>query len=128
MRVQYTGGIEPADNYTITNITGTQVRLSKSVTLGIDVGATIVFAPSSSTGDKQQCVIPLDLSPPFTGKDYGLDTNGKRITSMPGANLDITVMSLSSNTSTVTSANTTDVFSSFIRINGIYKIKARTIT
>ena len=128
MRAQYTGGIEPSGNYTITNIAGTQVRLSKAVTLTIDSGATIVFAPSGSTGDKQQCVIPLDLSPPFVGKDYGLDTNGRRITSVPGANLDVTVMMLSSNTATVTAANTTDVFSASIKINGTYRIKARKIT
>lgn len=128
MRVQYTGGIEPSSNYTIVNITGDQVRLDKSITVDIGVGATITFAPSVSTGDKQQCVIPLDLSPPFIGKDYGLDTGGKSIVSLPGSNLDITVLALSSNTTTVSTANTSDVYSSFIRINGTYKIKARTIT
>jgi len=127
MRVQYTGGIEPDSNITITAIGGNQVTLSSTTTGDIDAGATITFAPQSSTGDKQQCVIPLDLSPPFSGVEYGLDTNGKRIVGTPSANLDIAVLSLSSNTSAVSSANTTDVFDAQITVNGIYRIKARQI-
>lgn len=127
MRVQYTGGIEPSGNYTISNIAGNQVTLNNVITSTIDVGATIVFSPSGSTGDKQQCVIPLDLSPPFIGTSYGLDSGGRRIVGVPTANLNISVLALSSNTSIVTTANTTDVFSAFININGTHQIKARKV-
>lgn len=127
MRVQYTGGIEPENNVTIVAVGGNQVTLSSTLTATIDAGATITFAPQGSSGDKQQCVIPLDLSPPFTGVEYGLDTEGKRIVGVPSSNLDISTLSLSSNTAIVSSANTTDVFDAQITVNGMYRIKARQI-
>jgi hypothetical protein len=128
MRVQYSGSIEPVSEAEITNISGNQVTINVQLSTTIEPGATITFAPGSSTGDKQQCVIPLDLSPPFIGKDYGLDTGGRSIKGVPSANLDVSVLTLSSNTTVVTTANTSDVFNSYVIINGTYKIKARAIT
>lgn len=129
MRVQYTGGIDPVSNYTVaTVVNGSQIRLNKGISETIDKGATVTFAPSGSTGDKQQCVIPLDLSPPFIGTVYGLDSGGRRIVGVSTANLDVTVLALSSNTAVVSAANTSDIYSAYISVNGVYKIKARMVT
>lgn len=127
MRVQFSGAIEPNSETTIASIGGNNVQLSAALTGNLNTGATVVFAPSSSIGDKQQCALPLDLSPPFLGVSYGLDSRGKRIVGSPSANLNITALALSSNTATIFSANTTDVFNAKIRINGNYRLKARKI-
>jgi len=36
---------------------------------------------SGTTVNKELCVLPLDLSPPFVGTSTGLSTNGKNIKS-----------------------------------------------
>jgi hypothetical protein len=70
-----------ADNTTVTNVSGTTITLSQNIISEINSGETIVFAPAGTTVNKEICVLPLDLSPPFIGVEAGLDTGGKSISS-----------------------------------------------
>jgi hypothetical protein len=119
--------LEPSANVRILAVGGNQITLNTPTTSAIDTGSTIVFAPSNSSGDKQQCILPLDLSPPFLGTNEGLDSRGKRIVPTVSANLHITTLALSSNSAVVSAANSTDVFDAALVINQIYRIKARQI-
>lgn len=49
----------------------------------IPIEAYVTFVPSSYGPDinRESCVLPLDVSPPFIGTETGLDTNGKGIVS-----------------------------------------------
>ena len=64
---------------TVTLITGNVLTLSASTTAIITQGETVVFAPSGTSVNKEICVLPLDLSPPFVGVPTGLSTDGKSI-------------------------------------------------
>jgi hypothetical protein len=44
----------------------------------IDVGQLIVFAPAGTTDNKEICFTPLDISPPFTAIEKGLQTTSVR--------------------------------------------------
>jgi hypothetical protein len=74
-------GSDIATNTTVTNVSGTTITLSQNIVSEIKSGETIVFAPAGTTVNKEICVLPLDLSPPFIGVDSGLDTGGKSISS-----------------------------------------------
>lgn len=80
--VQYDGSIP--DQTKVTDINGLTITLSEEITQTINIGETIVFAPDGTTENKEICVLPLDLSPPFIGIDIGLDTNNKGIKSSLG--------------------------------------------
>ena len=62
------------DGTTVTNISGNTVTLSTAVSLNQSV--TVVFAPSTSTSNKEGCIMPLNTAPPFSGTNDGLETTG----------------------------------------------------
>jgi len=66
---------------TVTGVSGTTITLSNNLAQTINQDETIVFAPAGTSVNKEICVLPLDLSPPFIGIDTGLDTNEKNIRS-----------------------------------------------
>jgi hypothetical protein len=75
---------------TVTNVSGTTITLSANIVTTISQGETVVFAPSGTSVNKEICVLPLDLSPPFIGIDVGLSTGGKNIkSSQPTFNLKV---------------------------------------
>ena len=123
MKVQYSGAIEPAANVVISSITGNTVTLSSTTTGPIKANMTIVFAPSNTTTDKQSCILPLDLSPPFLGVADGLDSSGKNIVSSNSV-LSVVALALNANNTLVSSANTSMSFDTKIKLNTSYRIKA----
>lgn len=52
------------------------VTIDRPVQSDMIEGITVVFAPSGTTLNKEQCVIPLNTAPPFSGTDTGLATSG----------------------------------------------------
>lgn len=123
MKVQYSGAIEPAANVVISSITGNTVTLSSATTGPIKANMTVVFAPSNTTTDKQSCILPLDLSPPFLGVSDGLDSSGKNIVSSNSV-LSVVALALNANNTLVSSANTSMSFDTKIKLNTSYRIKA----
>jgi hypothetical protein len=74
-------GDSVASSTTVTNVSGTTITISNTLLKTIISGQTIIFAPSGTTVNKELCVLPLDLSPPFVGAPTGISTNGKNIKS-----------------------------------------------
>ena len=80
----YTDAVDENDPTTLTKIAeinpagypNNTVRLTKTVSDTDDMvaGITVVFAPSSTTQNKEACVIPLNTAPPFVGTLDGLRT------------------------------------------------------
>lgn len=78
---QFDGSI-PAGSV-VTNFTpNTDVTINNALTADIPIQAYVVFGPAS-TGviNKESCVLPFDVSPPFVGTQQGLTTSGKNIRS-----------------------------------------------
>jgi hypothetical protein len=69
------------DGTTVLSIAGSIITLSANIIKTINPDETIVFAPAGTDVNKEICVLPLDLSPPFIGIDTGLSTNGKNVAS-----------------------------------------------
>lgn len=61
------------------------ITINTNVSTTIQQDETLTIAPWLPVGgtmpNKELCVLPLDLSPPFVGVPQGLSTNGKNITS-----------------------------------------------
>jgi hypothetical protein len=103
--VQYGDSI-PANTVVSSIDVGTNtVTLSNSLLATVNQDETVVFAPAGTDVNKEICVLPLDLSPPFIGVDTGLDTNSKSIKSTQ-ADFNLKVRSLEFRN---TVANTIDV-------------------
>lgn len=126
MRVQFSGAIEPAAGVTITSITGNNIVISAATTGAIRKNATITFAPSGSTGDKQQCVLPLDLSPPFVGVSDGIDTNGKTISSS-APTFRVTALNLTANNVANSIVTGSDTIDAKIKLNRDYRLLAKKV-
>lgn len=124
MRVQFSGAIEPTSDVTVSSISGNNIIISAATTGTIRKNATIAFAPSASSGDKQQCVLPLDLSPPFVGVSDGIDTNGKTISSS-ATTFRVTALNLSATNVANTIVTSTDKFDTKIKLNGSYRLLAK---
>lgn len=107
----------------VTDIVGLDVEISEFVTQTIEVGATIVFTPFGTSTNKEGCVLPLDLSPPFLGIETGLSTNGKNILSNYPSVFNVKFNNLISEANTVVSSSgsTPTYDRALISING-YKI------
>ena len=105
----------------IDSVTNT-ITLSASTTATITQGETIVFAPSGTLVNKEICVLPLDLSPPFVGVQTGLSTDGKSIKGMR------TVLNVRTNAITFKDAivNTATALDTFDRKISIKNIKNTT--
>lgn len=124
MRIQFSGAIEPVNAVTVTSISGNNIIISAATTGAIRKNATITFAPSASTGDKQQCVLPLDLSPPFVGVSDGIDTNGKTISSS-ATTFRVIALNLSATNVANSIVTNTDKIDAKIKINGSYRLLAK---
>lgn len=79
MIVQFGDSIPPAT--TVLSFTATTVTLSNPLASTINASETIIFAPAGTNVNKEICVRPIDISPPFVGVDTGLDTANKGIRS-----------------------------------------------
>ena len=103
-KVQFAGSIATTAVVTNVNTTTNIVTISTPLIGPLIVGATIVFAPAITTTNKEICVLPLDLSPPFEGVDTGLNTAEKSIKGVkPTLNVKIdrlTINNATVNTST----------------------------
>ena len=62
------------DGTTISQISSNTVTLSTAVSLNQSV--TVVFAPGTSSSNKEGCIMPLNTAPPFAGTNDGLETTG----------------------------------------------------
>jgi hypothetical protein len=102
-------------NTTVTDVSGTTITLSANIEDTINQDETIVFAPSGTDVNKEICVLPLDLSPPFIGVDTGLDTNGKNIRSSKST-FNVKVNSLEFRNTSVDEAIVTDQYDRKIQI------------
>ncbi|QMP83926.1 MAG: hypothetical protein [Caudoviricetes sp.] len=114
--VQYSDFIAPST--TVTNVVGTTVSLSGTtpITKQILNGATIVFAPSGTSVNKEICVLPLDTSPPFIPTPIGLSTFNKGLRSSPVLTQDFT-MSTANLVLTIPSSNVITVASGSLQYN-----------
>lgn len=118
MIVQFAGSIqEPTSVFSVAP-DGVTITLTSNLLTDILSGSTIVFAPAGTPVNKEICVIPLDLSPPFVGVDTGLDTNGKGIKSSIGQTaLNVKVNTIDM-TASVSSATTSESYDRKIDLGG----------
>ena len=79
MIVQFGNSILPAT--TVVGFTATTITLSNPLAIAINASETIIFAPAETNVNKEICVRPIDISPPFVGVPTGLDTSNKGIRS-----------------------------------------------
>jgi hypothetical protein len=113
---------------TVTNVSGTTITLSDNLTQTINQDETIVFAPAGTTVNKEICVLPLDLSPPFIGIDTGLSTDGKNIRSSE-TDFNLKVVNLEFRNATVNTASISETYDRLISIqNDSFAILANLIT
>lgn len=78
--IQFDGSI-PVESKVI-DITGNIVTISNPLSAQIDIESIIVIVPGEQPYiNKESCILPLDVSPPFVGIDTGLSTNGRNIKS-----------------------------------------------
>ena len=119
MVVQSTGYIPDSTTVTSVDAGTNSVIISNAVTADMISGITVVFAPAGTTLNKEQCVIPLNTAPPFSGTDTGLSTTGNLTLQTPGAELRAVGLEIqNASTSTVASGasyNTTVQ----ITVNGV---------
>lgn len=79
--VQFDSAISPGTTITnIDNINNT-ITLSSPLIGSIPIEAFVTFCPAGTTSNKESCVLPFDVSPPFVGTEQGISTNGKSIVS-----------------------------------------------
>lgn len=109
MIVQFSGSI--AVNTDVSSIapSSNTITLSTNLIASIDAGSTIVFTPAGTTVNKEICVLPLDLSPPFVGVPTGLDTDENSIRSSK-ASFNVKVGRLTASNISVSSANTSNSY------------------
>lgn len=97
--VQFGNSIPPAT--TVLSVAGNTITLSNSLTLAINQDETVVFAAAGTNLNKEICVLPLDISPPFVGVQTGLDTFNKGIrSSQPSLNVKIEALTMNTSVST----------------------------
>jgi hypothetical protein len=95
-------------NTSILSFNGNEITLSNPLIKTIDANETVVFAPANTVENKEICVLPLDLSPPFIGVDTGLDTDGKSIVSSENT-FNLKIEKLTINQAIVTDVNLLDI-------------------
>jgi hypothetical protein len=100
---------------TVEEIVNNTITISKDLLKTINQDETIIFAPFGTTTNKEICVLPLDLSPPFIGVDTGLDTNQKSIRSSESS-FNLKVSSLEFRNTTVNNATITEDYNRKISI------------
>lgn len=95
MVVQSTPYVADSTSVTAVDTGSSTVTLDKALEADIIEGITVVFSPSGTTLNKEQCVVPLNTAPPFTGTDRGLATTGNVVLN----DGDLNVVSLAANNS-----------------------------
>lgn len=105
MVVQSTGFIPSGTVVDSIDSGNNTVTISNGVLEDMIAGITVVFAPAGTTLNKEQCIIPLNTAPPFTGTDTGLSTTGN--VSLTDATAKLNVLSLNANNVTVETLDTT---------------------
>ena len=124
--VQFEGYIPSAT--TVLSIVGNDVTISNSVTQTIQSGSTIIFAPSGTSANKESCVLPIDLSPPFLGIDTGLSTDGNNIKSTSPTEFNVVFANIISEANTtVSSAGSSPAYDTTIVLANGYKILADSV-
>lgn len=79
--VQFDGSIPfGTEVLTVDGVTNT-ITIDQNLTADIPIQAYVVFCPSGTGPNKESCVLPFDVSPPFVGTENGLTTNGNNIRS-----------------------------------------------
>lgn len=137
-KVQFAGAIAANVTVLTVNSATNSITLSTNPVGGgspltgpIIPGSTIVFAPSTTplNVNKEICVFPLDLSPPFLGVGTGLDTGEKSIKGIRPT-LNVKVDKLTINNATVATVNTATAESYDRKIalaNGTFSILAKLV-
>lgn len=126
-RIQFVGSI--ATNTVVTNVNTTTniVTISPGLIGPLIIGSTVVFAPAGTTTNKEICVLPLDLSPPFEGVDTGLNTGGLSIKgTRPTLNVKIDRLTINN---AIVNTSTAESYDRKIAIaNGTFSIIAKLVT
>jgi hypothetical protein len=79
MVVQFSNRIASGTTVTDVNQTTKVITLSQNIQQGdINPFSLIVFAPAGTTDNKEICFTPLDISPPFTATEKGMQTTVER--------------------------------------------------
>ena len=123
--IQFDGGIAPGtvigsfDSLTNTVELVNEIDNSIALTFGdIPIESFITFVPNSYGGDinRESCVLPLDVSPPFLGTEEGLDSNGNSIRStfVSTNGFNVQPAQLESENSVVTQVTTEQTYSTRI--------------
>jgi len=113
------------DGTTITSVNSTSKAITLSGTnpiLGeIIAGSTITIAPSGTSINKEQCVIPLDTAPPFIGTELGLNTNGKGIKSTSSVGVftvSTNLLTFNTSSNNITASVLSPTFNRRVSLNG----------
>ena len=114
-------------NTTVTDVSGTTIIISANIEDTINQDETIVFAPSGTDVNKEICVLPLDLSPPFIGVDTGLSTSNNNIRSSE-TTFNLKVDGLEFRNTTVNTAAASETYDRLISIaNNGFSIVAKKV-
>ena len=103
------------------------ITLSGSTNAIITQGETIVFTPGGTLINKEICVLPLDLSPPFVGVQTGLSTDGKSIKGMRAV-LNVRTNAITFKDTIVNTATPLDTFDRKITIKNINPLTGNTFS
>lgn len=119
----------PPTTVTAIDIATNTITLSAATAESITQGETIVFAPAGTATNKEICVLPLDLSPPFIGVTTGLSTDGKSIKSAQTQPLlNVRTNTLTFKTATATAATITETYDRRISIKNINPLTGTAFT
>jgi len=113
MVVQSTPFLLEGTEVTSIDQTGSTVTIDQPVQSDMIEGITVVFAPSGTTLNKEQCVIPLNTAPPFSGTDTGLATAGN-VTINDG---NLNVVSLNAENATVATVSPEPPYNRLVSLN-----------
>ena len=116
--IQFINAIPAGTTVTAIDEVNNIITLSANTTAIIIQGETVVFAPVGTSVNKEICVLPLDLSPPFVGVTSGLSTNGKGIEGLQPV-LNIRTNKLTFKNTTVNTALITESFDRKIELKNI---------
>lgn len=116
--VQFGTAISSSARVTAIDAVTNTITLSTPTTEVINQGETVVFTPAGTNTNKEICVLPLDLSPPFIGVATGLSTNGKSIKGLQSV-LNIRTNVLTFRDAVVNTATITETYDRRITIKNI---------
>lgn len=106
MVVQSSGFIPEDTTVTAIDTADDTVTISNPVLEDMISGITVVFAPAGTTLNKEQCIIPLNTAPPFTGTDTGLATTGNVL--LTNSDSQLNVVSLNADNAPVSILDNTE--------------------